>query len=182
MRLSREFFLRPTPTVAPDLLGKVIVRKTDNGYTRAIISEVEAYLGPEDLASHAAAKKTTRAQVMWQHGGYAYVYFIYGMHFCFNVVTDAEGVPGAVLVRGVVPFDASDMSDEVSGPGRVSTFLHIQKSENGIDCVTSDTLFFEDHHIAVTGIEHTPRIGITKATDKLWRFRITGFQPGSEKP
>ncbi|MDP2860437.1 MAG: DNA-3-methyladenine glycosylase, partial [bacterium] len=99
-RLSRKFFVRPTLMVAKDLLGKILVRKTGRKITRVMIIETEAYCGPKDLASHASRGRTKRTEIMFGPAGHAYIYLIYGMYHCLNVVTEAEGYPAAVLIRG----------------------------------------------------------------------------------
>lgn len=177
MRLDRDFFNRSTLQVAPDLLGKILVCQHQNKLQQAIISEVEAYLGPEDLASHAAAKTGQRGRIFWQAGGTAYVYLIYGMHYCFNVVTEAVGVPGAILVRAIVPVAGFTQLKQIEGPGRVCKSLQISFAENGIDTVTSEELWFEDWGLLQPSFETLPRVGITKAVADLWRFKVTKIPP-----
>jgi DNA-3-methyladenine glycosylase len=130
-RLPRAFFARPTLEVAPDLLGLWLVHDLPTGRREGRIVEVEAYCGTEDLACHAAKGRTARTDVMFGQAGHAYVYLIYGMHHCFNVVTDADGVAGAVLVRALEP--GSGVTAGTHGPGRLGRALGIDRTHNGLD-------------------------------------------------
>ncbi len=122
-RLTKSFYQRDVLQVAPDLLGKVIVRKFDNQSTQKFkITEVEAYRGMEDLACHASKGRTARTEVMFCEGGLVYVYLIYGMYWMLNIVTGIENEPTAVLIRGV---------ENISGPGRVGKVLQLNKSFYG---------------------------------------------------
>ncbi len=158
MRLQRPFFNRPTLEVARDLLGKEMVFYGQRG----IITETEAYIGKDDPACHAARGKTLRNAPMFGAAGYSYVYFIYGMHHCLNFVTEAEGFPAAVLVRGV---------QGITGPGRLCRALGITREHNNLDLTTHGDFYVRD-----TGLkpkyEATPRIGISQGKELLWRFVI----------
>ena len=173
--LTRSYFNRPTLRVARSLLGKYLVRA--NGSTRiaARIIEVEAYVGPEDRASHASRGRTKRTDVMFGQPGVAYVYFIYGMHHCFNVVTEREGYPAAILIRAVQPDSPSPTL--IDGPGRVCRYLQIDRELNRLDLTVGQTLWIEDRgeRVSASGIAAYPRIGVNYAAKwatKPWRFRV----------
>lgn len=166
-RLPKSFFTRDVLDVAPDLLGKVLVRKFEDGTIKKfIISEVEAYRGKEDLACHACKGRTPRTEIMFQDGGYIYVYLIYGMYWMLNFVTNKKDIPQAVLIRGIENFN---------GPGKLTKALQIDKSFYGENLFESDRLWIE------SGIEEisyntTPRIGIDYAGEiwknKPWRYLL----------
>lgn len=160
MPLTREFYNRPTLDVARDLLGKRIVFFGKSG----IITETEAYIGIDDPACHAAKGKTARTAVMFGKPGFSYVYLIYGMYYCLNFVTEEEGFPAAVLIRGV-------MCDEkhFDGPGKLCKYFGITKEHNEIDIVSSNDFFVEDIGLSPS-FKTTKRIGISQGKDKLWRF------------
>jgi len=173
-RLDRKFFARSAETVAPELLGKFIVRKMPDGSRKeGMITEVEAYVGTADLASHAAGgRRTARNEVMYGPPGRAYVYFTYGMHWLLNVVTSKINDPQAVLIRGL---------DSVSGPARLAKQFGIDRKLNGEDFVKSKVLWLEDRSSSVhpvvrpSDIKVTPRIGVDYAgewKDKPLRFLV----------
>ncbi len=169
-RISRNFFDRSTILVAKGLLGKFIVRKIGRKIIAAMITETEAYCGPHDLASHASRGRTPRTEVMFGPPGRAYVYLIYGMYHCFNIVTERDGYPAAVLMRAV---DA----DGVNGPGKLCRFFQIDKTFNGKDIIKSKKLWLEDRGIKIKPgqIKHSPRIGVDyagKYKTKSWRFYL----------
>ena len=166
-RLEREFYRRDVLEVAPDLLGKYLVRHwPDQTLTRYTITETEAYRGGEDLACHASRGKTKRNQVMFGDGGYVYMYLIYGIHWMLNVVTGAEEQPQAVLIRGV---------REASGPGRLTKLTGLDKGYYGEDLVSSNRVWIEDSG-TVPDYNAGPRIGIDYAgdpwKDKPWRYMM----------
>jgi DNA-3-methyladenine glycosylase (3mg) len=168
MRLKRGVFARKSLLVAQDLLGCYLVRQFDDGKVeKRIITEVEAYGGIEDKASHARFGKTKRNSVMWEAPGLIYVYFVYGAHWMFNVVTGKIGEPQAVLVRSV---------DGIRGPGRVGRWLILDKSFYGEDAVLSKRIWFEEGEVGVRGkIIKSPRIGVGFAKEwakKKWRFTL----------
>lgn len=168
--LERTFFDRPTLTVAQDLLGKII---RCNGVD-AVITETEAYIGKDDPACHAAKGKTKRTEVMFGQPGHAYVYLIYGMYHCLNFVTETEGMPAAVLIRGVrllaPPYTHFD------GPGKLCKALNITKdSHNRMDMIGNDRFSVYDTSLSPC-YDATPRIGIRQGTDKLWRFVVKHFK------
>jgi len=163
-RLPDDFFLRDVLQVAPELLGKVLVRNFDDGrIERYRITEVEAYRGMEDLACHASKGRTSRTEVMFQEGGTVYVYLIYGQYWMLNLVTGFEADASAVLIRGLQGF---------SGPGRVGRQLQLDRSFYGENLVKSERIWVEDA-VPVSEIRTSKRIGIDYAgewKDKLWRF------------
>jgi DNA-3-methyladenine glycosylase len=164
-RLPNSFFQRNVLEVAPELLGKIIVRKLNNGKViRFIITEVEAYSGEGDLACHASKGKTPRTEVMFREGGLVYVYLIYGMYWMLNIVAGKENDASAVLIRGV---------KNISGPGRVGKALELDKSFNGENLFTSERIWIENGETIENYIA-SPRIGINYAGEpwisKPWRF------------
>jgi len=163
-KLPKSFFDRDTVQVAKDLLGKRLVF----GGKECVITETEAYVGMEDEACHAARGKTPRNAVMFGDAGFSYVYLIYGMYHCLNFVTEAEGRPCAVLIRGAEPVD-SDCGVKLDGPGKLCKFLGITKDASGVDITESGDFYVCDTDIKFK-YSATPRIGIKKATNKLWRF------------
>lgn len=167
MRLKEEFFARDTREVARDLLGKVLVYQSFAGR----IVETEAYLGPEDLASHARFKSRKRNYLMFGPPGRLYVYFTYGMYYMLNIVAKEEGKAGAVLIRGLEPL--TKVRGKMDGPGKITRELGITKEHSGL-LITSEELHMKEGP-KVLKIKETPRIGIDYAgeyKDKLWRFVI----------
>jgi DNA-3-methyladenine glycosylase len=161
--LDRAFFDRPTLTVAEELLGKILVCGPYQGY----ITETEAYIGEDDPACHAARGLTPRTAVMFGAAGFSYVYLIYGMYYMLNIVTEREGFPAAVLIRGVQLLSPSPKN--LNGPGKLCRELGITQAHNRVDMVSSPTLTVKDSNWKPT-FRTTPRIGIKVGTDKLWRF------------
>lgn len=177
-RLSREDFNRPTLDVAKSLIGKFIVHKTGRRRIAAMITEVEAYKGPRDLAAHSAkGRRTARVEPLYGNGGTVYVYFIYGIHWMLNFATRGRDIGEGVLVRGVLADPEGD-AKFLAGPGRVTTFLRIDKAVNGDDAVTSRRLWLEDRGVQVPmrRILRGPRVGIDFAgpywAARPWRYRI----------
>lgn len=159
--------MRDVLEVAPEMLGKIIVRKfSDNHIEKFVITEVEAYSGNGDLACHASKGKTKRTEVMFREGGLVYVYLIYGMYWMLNIVTGKENEAEAVLIRGV---------QGISGPGRVGKAFQLDKSFYGENLLTSERIWIENAE-SVENFETSPRIGIDYAGEpwisKLWRFFI----------
>lgn len=183
-RLNREFYVRPTLEVARDLIGKYLVFNSKDGLLAARLVEVEAYIGENDPACHAAVGKTKRNEVMYDTGGFSYIYFIYGMYHCFNIVTENEGFPAAVLVRGAEPIDGLQImldrfnkrndSKLTDGPGKLCKAFNLNREHNGLDLI-GETLYLEDRGYYPSKIERSKRIGIKKGTERLWRF----FEPAS---
>jgi DNA-3-methyladenine glycosylase len=181
-RLPRSFYVRPTLTVARELLGQVLWHRTPEGIAAGRIVEVEAYLGEDDPASHAFRGPRGRAEVMFREGGVAYVYFSYGVHWCANVVTGPAGTGGAVLMRALAPVRGialmrrrrgrENLTDLASGPGKLAQALGIGAEQNGADLIASPLGVFEGAAPAEVGV--SPRIGITKAADWPLRFFVPG--------
>lgn len=153
-RLTFDFYQQDTIVVAQQLLGKILVRQFDDGAVRRYrITETEAYCGIADLACHASKGKTKRTQVMFGHGGYVYVYLIYGMYWLLNIVSGDEGEGSAILIRGLDGFD---------GPGKLGRELQLDSSFYGENLKTSKRLWIED--APPTGqFKSTPRIGVDYA-------------------
>jgi DNA-3-methyladenine glycosylase len=182
-RLPRAFFDRATLAVARALLGQRLVRMLDGQRLSGLIAEVEAYGGPDDEASH-AFRRTPRSAIMYGPPGLAYVYFIYGMYFCLNAVTERDGQPGAVLIRAIVPDEGRTIMrgrrpgvpDErlADGPGKLCLALGITREQSGLDLVTGDELFFEAARaVPESDVESTARIGVRgdqRARSRLWRL------------
>ena len=175
MRLTREFYAQPARDVAVQLLGARLVRRLPNGRSAVgRIVEVEAYVGPEDLACHASRGRTARTEVMFGPPGHAYVYFVYGMHHCFNVVTDPVGHAAAVLVRAIEPV--SEIDGPTNGPARLCKTLGIDRSLNGADLCGDDVFIERGAPPAKT--RATARIGVDYA-GRWARRRLRFFDPDS---
>lgn len=168
--LDPGFFDRETVKVARDLLGKVLVREVDGRRLWGRLVEVEAYLGPDDLAAHSAGgRRSPRNEVMYGAPGHAYVYFTYGMHHCLNFVTRPEGVPQAVLVRALEPGPGVG---RCGGPGLVCRAFDIDRALNGI-ALTPPQLYVLDDSAPKRRVIATPRIGIFNSGD--WQERPLRF-------
>ena len=161
--LSRSFYERTALRVARDLLGKVLVHEGREGRREARIVETEAYVGEHDLACHAAKGRTARTEVMFGPAGMAYVYFVYGMHFCFNVVTGKEGVAAAVLVRGVEPLRGIPPGVRTDGPARLTRALLIGPEENGVDLTSSALAIHDGPEVSRRSVRRGPRVGVEYA-------------------
>ena len=176
--LPREFYNRPTLNVAKDLLGKVLIKQDPNRTVRTKIVDVEAYVGPKDKACHASKGRTKRTEIMFGPAGFTYVYLIYGMYHCLNIVTEREDYPAAILIRGLEILENNDpprFSTRIDGPGRVCRFLDVNRTHNGLDATFGITLWIEDQGLAVSRkqVQALPRIGVDYAgawAKKLWRF------------
>jgi DNA-3-methyladenine glycosylase len=178
--LPRKFYINDTKQVAKDLLGKKLVRKIGKQMLSGVIIETEAYKGKNDPASHAARKKTERNKIMFGEVGHAYVYFTYGMHYCFNVVAKKENdESGAVLVRAIQPQQGIKqmiknrrtdvMSNLSNGPGKLTQAMQITLEQYNLDLTKNTSLFIIDGK-KPTKIIAKRRIGIKEGTDKLWNF------------
>lgn len=162
IRLPRGFYERPATDVAPDLLGKLLVHQTALGQRIGRIVEVEAYLGRHDLAAHSSRGITPRTRAMFGPAGHAYVYLIYGMYHCMNVVTGPADSGSAVLLRALEPVQG--LSVNTSGPGRLTRAMGIDKQHYGADLCSPDSALFlaEDGHDPVAMLT-SPRIGVDYA-------------------
>lgn len=183
--LPGEFYSRFTPAVAKDLLNRNLVRRLGGLCLEGKIVEVEAYRGSDDPASHAYRGRTSRNSVMFGKPGVAYVYFTYGMHYCLNVVTEKEGVPGAVLIRALEPLRGieamkkrrrtSELGTLANGPARLTQAMAITRRLNGIDMTVPGELF-----VSAASPNPRPRIvastriGIRLGREKPWRFYTEG--------
>ena len=165
MKLGQDFFSRDVLEVAPELLGKVLVRRFDNGKLfTSQITEVEAYRGEEDKACHASKGRTSRTEIMYHLGGSVYVYLIYGMYWMLNFVTGDRNEPQAVLIRGL---------NDIAGPGRITRRLEIGSDFYGENLAGSERLWIEDSDQQVA-VQAVPRIGIDYAGEPWktlpWRY------------
>ncbi|MDI6871464.1 MAG: DNA-3-methyladenine glycosylase [Bacillota bacterium] len=190
-KLPRGFYARGALALAPALLGKVLVHEAPEGRTSGMIVEVEAYCGPHDRAAHSfGGRPTQRTRAMFGPPGRAYIFFVYGMHYCFNVVAAGRGQPEAVLVRALEPLEgvalmarrrrlpvrtARDLVRLTNGPGKLTAALGINMDLYGAD-LTGDRLFLEEGRpVDRDEIVASPRIGVTYAgewADRPWRFSL----------
>lgn len=184
--LSREFYLRDVNLVAPELLGKLLVHRSKEGVTAGMIVEVETYSGSCDKGSHAYQnKRTPRTEIQFGPGGFAYVYAIYGMHWCFNVVTGTENQPDVVFIRALEPVDGIELMQRrrgienrlelCSGPGKLCKAMGITKEEYGLDLCGTELFLTPCAQIDQSRIMVSPRINIDYAEeckDYLWRYYI----------
>jgi DNA-3-methyladenine glycosylase len=180
-KLTRSFYDRPTLEVARDLLGKTVVYASTVGRLAARIVEVEAYIGQGDPACHAARGRTDRNAVMFGPPGFSYVYFIYGMYYCLNFVTERKGFPAAVLLRAAEPVDGVDVLRRpsskqpaariLSGPGKFCRAFGLTNEHSGLS-LTGSTLFLEDRGEEAGAVVAAPRIGVREAADLPWRFYV----------
>ena len=188
LKLPREFYTRPNVlTVARDLLGKLLVVPDEDGQrVSGMIVEVEAYRGPEDRASHAyGGRRTKRTETMYREGGVAYVYFVYGMYYQFNVVCNVTDIPHAILVRALEPVEGIELMRErrhrhpdhnlTNGPGKLCIALNIDRALDGADLLGDRVWVEEFKSVSPRRIAKGPRIGIDYAQEwieKPWRFWI----------
>jgi DNA-3-methyladenine glycosylase len=183
--LPRDFYERETEIVAREMLGTVLECETDDGLASGIIVETEAYLGEHDLACHAAAGRTARTEPLYGPPGTSYVYFIYGMYWCFNAVTREEGLPSAVLVRALEPLDGialmhkrrprmKNVADLTNGPGKLCAALGIDGSMSGKSLQQKPLRIREGEPVPDEKVEVTTRIGITQSADWPLRWIVRG--------
>lgn len=184
MPLPRRFYLRPAPAVARDLLGCVLVSRTRGTVTAGRIVETEAYLGPEDAASHAAFRPSSH-RLFYGDGGRAYVFLTYGVHHCLNAITGRVGTPGCVLIRALEPLAglavmarrrgvAADAPRLASGPGNLTRALGIRLRDSGVDLTLRRLSIEPPDRPRVFRIARGTRVGITRAADRALRFWIAG--------
>ena len=164
-KLTRDFFQRDVVEVAPDLIGKILCRKYEDGSIQKVrILETEAYRGPNDLACHASKGRTERTEAFYMDGGHVYMFLCYGVHWMINFVTGHVDEPQAVLLRGV---------EGANGPGKLTKLLNLDKSFYGADLITSDKIWIEDDGVKLDYITG-PRVNINYAGEpwisKPWRF------------
>jgi len=180
-KLPRSFYDRPTLEVARNLLGSFITFRTKQTSLSARIVEVEAYIGQDDPACHAARGLTERNQVMFDQPGFSYIYFIYGMYHCFNIVTEREGFPAAVLLRAAEPIDGIEsmrkrspkgkVEQILSGPGKFCRSFGLTLDHSGMD-LTGNTLYLTSGKGKPGRIVTTTRIGIKTGTELSYRFYL----------
>ena len=170
-KLARSFYARDTVIVARELLGKALVHLSDGVERIGRIVEVEAYLGPHDLAAHSSKGLTDRTKVMFGPPGHAYVFMIYGMYYCMNVVTEREGHASAVLLRAIEPV--KNVDGRTQGPGLLCKAMHIDKRLNGHDLVSDDFYIAALPKDEPLTIVNRPRVGVDYA--KHWRKRLLRF-------
>jgi DNA-3-methyladenine glycosylase len=185
--LAKSFYERPTLTVAAELIGKVLVHRTKAGVAAGMIVEVEAYIGEDDPACHAAPGPTRRNAPLYGPPGHAYVYLNYGIHNLVNAVTEAEGSPAAVLIRALAPLEGIELMkrrraragsrvEEVGlcrGPGNLTQALGITLKHNRSD-LSAGPLWIEDRGLSTGPISWTPRIGIRVGVERPWRCALAG--------
>ncbi|MDP3583442.1 MAG: DNA-3-methyladenine glycosylase [Ignavibacteria bacterium] len=187
-KLPIEFYNRDVKSVAKSLLGKIFIRKINDIVLNGRIVEVEAYDGKNDEASHSYNGLTKRNEVMFGKPGNLYVYFTYGMHFCANVVTGKEGFGAAVLIRAIEPlegisrlaknrFNKENISQKelinlCSGPAKICQAFDLKREQNGINLSGDEIYILDVSEIPASKIVSSPRIGIKKSIDLLWRYYI----------
>jgi len=185
--LPHSFYHRSTDIVAQELLGKILVRTIHNISIAGIIAETEAYGDTSDLASHACTKKqTARNKAMFGPVGHTYIYLSYGIHYCLNIIAkEPQMNAGGILIRSIIPLqgiefikqirNTSCLNNLTNGPGKIGQALQLTTDHNGIDVTKPSELYIsEGNYIATpSDILITPRIGISKAQDTLWRFALT---------
>lgn len=184
-RLPLRFYSRPALEVARELLGTVLVHREDGVRRAGRIVEVEAYVGEHDLACHASKGRTKRTEVLFGPPGHAYVYLIYGMYRCFNVVTDPEGVASAVLVRGIEPVEGLPSDVDTAGPGKLCRAMGIDLRHNRMD-LRGDVVFLErGKEVPEWEVSSGPRIGVDYAgtwANEPYRLWVTGSRHVSRTP
>jgi DNA-3-methyladenine glycosylase len=170
-RLTKKFFQQPTLTAARQLLGKYLIVNRHRHLQIGRIVETEAYFGPEDQASHAFRGRTERNKIMWGSAGRLYVYLIYGMYYCLNIVTERKGYPAAILIRAIDPI--SGIKGKTDGPGKLCRQLGITTKDTGLDITESNEIYIKDIGQKPKKIMTTPRVGVNYAgkwAKKKWRF------------
>ena len=179
MRLNQNFYNQSTLKFAQLLLGKFLVRKINGKKIIGMITETEAYVGPKDLASHASRGKTKRTEIMFGPPGFWYVYLIYGMYYCLNIVTEHKNYPAAVLIRSVKLAGNTALTKKTNGPGKLCREFKIDKNLNNHSAFAKNTnLWIEDRgeKIKSSQIKKSTRVGVDYAgeyKDKLWRFYLS---------
>jgi DNA-3-methyladenine glycosylase len=186
--LPREFYNRPTLTVARELLGARLVRVLNGVKLVGLITETEAYIGEKDLGCHAKAGRTPRTQVMYGAPGHAYVYFTYGNHWMLNAVTEREGFPAAVLIRAIQPVEGVEVMQtrrggrDTFGPGKLCQAMGIGKGENGVDLTEPGSGLWIEAGVSVPDslVTKSARVGLNSVPEpwksKPWRFLVKGWK------
>jgi DNA-3-methyladenine glycosylase len=186
MKLGLSFYDRPAVVVAREMLGQVLVHQVKDVRRAVRVVETEAYAGPHDLACHASKGRTPRAEVLFGPPGRAYVYFVYGMHHCFNVVVEPEGVGAAVLIRGVEPLEGLPAGVRTDGPAKLCRALGITLRDNRTSLVGEGHLWLESAPVpSRRAIARGPRIGVDYAgiwARKPYRFWVRGSSGVSRGP
>ncbi len=189
MRLTKKFYQnKPSEKLARELLGKVFCHKINQKTLKGIISEVEVY-DQWDEASHSYSGITKHNQVMFLEAGFLYVYFVYGKHYCLNVVSGKKGEGAAILIRNMICFEESletiiinrkyskkTLSSLLNGPGKICQAFQISLQENGVDLKKSPNIYLADYRYIPKKINLKPRIGISKAKEKLLNFSFEDYQ------
>lgn len=184
--LTAKFFNRPTTEVAQDLLGKFLIREYNGHHWGLMITEVEAYDGPDDKASRARKGRTERTEPMFARAGTLYVYLVYGTHWMLNVVTGPKDYPAAILVRGALVMLPTGEIEHIDGPAKLTKFLKIGSEFCGLEATQENGLWFEDREITIPH-EHIikkKRIGVDYAAewaDALYNFSIEIHRHSSTK-
>ena len=184
-RIGLSFFQQPTLLVAQQLLGLTLVRSIDGQRLAGKIVEVEAYHQDGDQAAHSFRGKTRRNATMFGPAGYLYVYFIYGMHFCMNVVTEEDGVGAAVLIRAIQPIDGISVMKHyrgpsvklvnlTNGPAKCCQALSIGRDQDGMSLQQDDLFLEPGDPLPAQAVKTSPRIGISKSKSLPWRFYLEG--------
>lgn len=189
--LPRSFYARPALTVARELLGRLLIHDSAEGTTSGRIVEAEAY-HHDDPACHAFRGRTQRNEVMFGGPGYAYIYFTYGMHWCFNAVTGEEGVGEAVLLRAVEPVDGVDLMQQrrerelrverlCSGPANLTKAFGLTGAQQSLDLTSSALRIEAGTPVEDLGVAVSRRVGVTAGADNLWRFYISASRSVSKR-
>lgn len=188
MILPRNFYNRPTLTVARELIGARLVRILDGKKLVGLIAETEAYISEKDLACHAKAGLTPRTQVMFGEPGHAYVYFTYGNHWMLNVVTERDGFPAAVLIRAIQPIEGVEImlkrreGRDTFGPGKLTQAIGVDKALNSADLTGAASGLWIEAAAKVPNknVTKSPRVGLNNTPEpwlsKPWRFKVKDWK------
>ena len=187
-RLSESFFGRNTVLVARELVGKQLVRQEGNKRLSGVIIETEAYRGQEDLACHARVGKTPRTEIMFGPPGRTYIYFVYGMHWLLNFVTEDDGFPGAVLIRAIIPKEGLEIISRrrngqpkkqwTNGPAKICQAMNIDNQLNGINICARNAQVYVENGVEIESelIQASPRVGLNSVPEPWrsipWRFKL----------